>query len=46
MAKKTYHPLKQFSSKVMKKESKQSDSNITFFEWAILITLAVYLLIK
>jgi hypothetical protein len=46
MAKKKYTPLRQFSSHQMKKESKENESNITLFEWAILINLAIYVLIK
>ena len=46
MAKKHYHPLKQFSLKVMKEESKKDNSNLSLFEWAILITLGIYILIK
>ena len=47
MAKKKYIiPIKQFSSHLIKKDSKHNESNITLFEWAILVTLIIYILTK
>jgi len=47
MAKKKYNiPIKQFSSHLIKKESKHNENNITLFEWAILVSLIIYIIIK
>jgi len=47
MAKKKYIiPIKSFSSHLIKKESKHNESNITLFEWAILVSLIIYIIIK